>query len=380
MSRRHQPGAYARADSRRRRTIPLARRRARPTDPACNSDLDGGRSGAERANPSGDSKLAFTRRPPIPPRPRRRPIRSNRGKGALNMALNISEPFIRHPIATSLLMVGILFIGIVAYPQLAGRAAAAGRFPDAASFRATSRRQPGNHGLLGGAAARDAIRADLRRLADDLGEHARLDGDHAAVRSQPQYRRRRRATCWRRSMPPADNCRKICPRRRPFERSIPPIRRFCCCSASSKSLPLTVVDDKVQTKLVQQISQIPGVAQVHDRRPADAGDPHPARPRQTGRQESVARGGSRAALRRDGRRPQRHDLQRQPRVHDLHQRSAHAGQSLERRHRRLPKRRAVARQRYRPGGRGSAGHDAGRPGPTANAPCSWSSSSSPAPT
>src|SRR6202167_763456 len=30
----------------------------------------------------------------------------------------ISAPFIRHPIATSLLMVGILFAGIVAYPKL----------------------------------------------------------------------------------------------------------------------------------------------------------------------------------------------------------------------------------------------------------------------
>jgi len=30
----------------------------------------------------------------------------------------ISAPFIRKPIATSLLMIGILFIGIVAYPQL----------------------------------------------------------------------------------------------------------------------------------------------------------------------------------------------------------------------------------------------------------------------
>src|SRR5271155_2596706 len=30
----------------------------------------------------------------------------------------ISAPFIRHPIATSLLMVGILFVGIIAYPRL----------------------------------------------------------------------------------------------------------------------------------------------------------------------------------------------------------------------------------------------------------------------
>ena len=34
------------------------------------------------------------------------------------MAGGISEPFIRHPIATSLLMVGIVFVGIIAYPRL----------------------------------------------------------------------------------------------------------------------------------------------------------------------------------------------------------------------------------------------------------------------
>src|SRR5476649_1543111 len=31
---------------------------------------------------------------------------------------SISAPFIRHPIATSLLMVGVLFVGVVAYPNL----------------------------------------------------------------------------------------------------------------------------------------------------------------------------------------------------------------------------------------------------------------------
>ena len=39
-------------------------------------------------------------------------------QGALIMEGGISAPFIRHPIATSLLMVGILFVGIVAYPRL----------------------------------------------------------------------------------------------------------------------------------------------------------------------------------------------------------------------------------------------------------------------
>ena len=34
------------------------------------------------------------------------------------MAGGISAPFIRRPIATSLLMAGLLFIGLVAYPRL----------------------------------------------------------------------------------------------------------------------------------------------------------------------------------------------------------------------------------------------------------------------
>src|SRR5208283_2086032 len=39
-------------------------------------------------------------------------------RGALIMAGGISAPFIRLPIATSLLMIGILCAGIVAYPRL----------------------------------------------------------------------------------------------------------------------------------------------------------------------------------------------------------------------------------------------------------------------
>ena len=53
--------------------------------------------------------------------PRRRPATAPPNaacEGALTVAGSISEPFIRHPIATSLLMVGILFVGIIAYPRL----------------------------------------------------------------------------------------------------------------------------------------------------------------------------------------------------------------------------------------------------------------------
>ena len=62
-------------------------------------------------------------------------------------------------------------------------------------------------------------------------------------------------------------------------------------SATSDTLPLT--DGRathVDTQLAQQISQISGVAQVIDRRPAEAGDPHPDRSGQARRQGPVAGG------------------------------------------------------------------------------------------
>ena len=40
------------------------------------------------------------------------------GQGRLAMIESISSPFIRYPIATSLLMAGILFVGLVSYPLL----------------------------------------------------------------------------------------------------------------------------------------------------------------------------------------------------------------------------------------------------------------------
>ena len=50
-------------------------------------------------------------------------------------------------------------------------------------------------------------------------------------------------------------------------------------SAHSDTLPLTTVDDYADNFLAQQISQVPGVAQVFDRRRPEAGDPRSGRSR-----------------------------------------------------------------------------------------------------
>jgi HAE1 family hydrophobic/amphiphilic exporter-1 len=177
------------------------------------------------------------------------------------MALNISEPFIRHPIATSLLMVGLLFIGIVAYPnlpvaplpqvdfptlqvsaQLPGASpetmASAVAQPLETQFAQISGvSQMTSVSTLGSTAI--TLQFDLSRNIDGAAGDV-LEAINAAGGQLPK------------NLPTPPTFKKVNPADSPI----------LLLSASSQSLPLTVVDDNISTKLVQQISQIPGVAQV----------------------------------------------------------------------------------------------------------------------
>ncbi len=77
----------------------------------------------------------------------------------------ISAPFIHRPVATTLLMVAIFLVGLVAFPTAAGRAAAAGRLPDHRGLGLAAGRLARDDGLLGRPAARAPDRPDPRRLA-----------------------------------------------------------------------------------------------------------------------------------------------------------------------------------------------------------------------
>ena len=105
-------------------------------------------------------------------------------------AMNLSEPFIRRPIATTLLTVGVALRGHPRLHQAAGGAAAAGGLPDHLGQRIHGGRQPGHHGLDRGDAAGAAPGSDRRRHRDDLLERDRLHARHAAVRPEPRHRRR----------------------------------------------------------------------------------------------------------------------------------------------------------------------------------------------
>src|SRR4051794_38282388 len=177
------------------------------------------------------------------------------------MSEGISAPFIRYPIGTSLMMAGILFVGLVAYPLLPVAplpqvdfptiqvtASLPGGSPEtmASSVAQPLERQlaqiPGiaqmtSTSYLGTAAV--TIQFDLNRSIDGAANDVQA-AINAAGGQLPK------------NLPSPPTYRKVNPADSPI----------LLLSATSDTLPLTEVSDSVDAQLAQQISQIAGVAQV----------------------------------------------------------------------------------------------------------------------
>jgi len=174
---------------------------------------------------------------------------------------SISSPFIRYPIGTSLLMAGILFIGLVAYPLLPVAPLPQVDFPTiqvSASLpggspetMASSVAQPLERQLaqipgiaqmtstssLGSTSV--TIQFDLNRNIDGAANDVQ-GAINAASGQLPK------------NLPSPPTYRKVNPADSPI----------LLLSATSDTVPLTQVSDAVDAQLGQQISQISGVAQV----------------------------------------------------------------------------------------------------------------------
>jgi HAE1 family hydrophobic/amphiphilic exporter-1 len=177
------------------------------------------------------------------------------------MSGGISAPFIRYPIGTSLMMAGILFVGLVAYPllpvaplpqvdfptiQITAQLPGASPETMASSVAQPLERQfaqiPGiaqmtSTSYLGTAAV--TIQFDLNRNIDGAANDV-LAAINAAGGQLPK------------NLPSPPTYRKVNPADSPI----------LLLSATSDTLPLTTVSDSVDAQLAQQISQISGVAQV----------------------------------------------------------------------------------------------------------------------
>ncbi len=174
---------------------------------------------------------------------------------------SISSPFIRYPIATSLLMAGILFVGLVAYPLLPVAPLPQVDFPTiqvsanlpgaSPETMASSVAQPLERQLaqipgvaqmtstssLGSAAV--TIQFDLNRSIDGAANDVQA-AINAAGGQLPK------------NLPSPPTYRKVNPADSPI----------LLLSATSDTLPLTEVSNDTDAQLAQQISQISGVAQV----------------------------------------------------------------------------------------------------------------------
>jgi hydrophobic/amphiphilic exporter-1 (mainly G- bacteria), HAE1 family len=178
------------------------------------------------------------------------------------MSYGISAPFIRYPIGTSLLMAGILFVGLVAYPLLPVAPLPQVDFPTiqitanlpgaspetmASSVAQPLERQfaqiPGvaqmtSTSYLGTASI--TIQFDLNRSIDGAANDVQA-AINAAGGQLPK------------NLPSPPTYRKVNPADAPI----------MLLSATSDTLPLTEVSDAVDAQLAQQISQISGVGQVY---------------------------------------------------------------------------------------------------------------------
>ena len=169
--------------------------------------------------------------------------------------------FIRRPVMTALVMIGILFFGASAYKRLPVSDLPSVDFPDDSGQRQPSGSQPGNDGRRCCDSARKAVLDDRRHRQHDVVERTGLDVDHDSVLARPRALTLPPRMCRRRSrrrcaafpqgiLPPS--YRKVNP-------ADQPILYF---ALTSKTMPLSQLDEYGETFMAQRISMVPGIAQV----------------------------------------------------------------------------------------------------------------------
>src|SRR5215813_8622166 len=174
----------------------------------------------------------------------------------------ISSLAIRHPIATSLMMIGILFIGLVAYPNLPVAPLPQVDFP---TIQVTASYPGASPETMASSVAQPLERQfsqipDVSEMTSSsaLGTtqitlQFNLDRDIDAAANDVQAAINAAGGQLPQDLPSPPTYRKVNPADSPI----------LIMAVQSDTLPLSQVDDAADTILAQQISQIPGVALVN---------------------------------------------------------------------------------------------------------------------
>ncbi|UDL89127.1 efflux RND transporter permease subunit [Mesorhizobium sp. PAMC28654] len=178
------------------------------------------------------------------------------------MSRGPSDPFIRRPVATTLIMVGILLIGVFAYPRLPVSALPEIAFPTIQ----VSANLPGAAPETMASSVAQPLETQLSQVSgvtemtssSSLGStqitvQFDLDRDIDAAGSDIQTAISAASGQLPKDLPSPPSFRKVNPADAPVLQ----------LSATSDSMPLIDVDEFVETRVAQRISQISGVAQVN---------------------------------------------------------------------------------------------------------------------
>ncbi len=175
--------------------------------------------------------------------------------------MNISEPFIRRPIATTLLMIGLLLAGIVAFRQLPVSALPQVDYPTIVVST-----------YLPGASAEtmaESVTTPLERQLGQMPSLAQMTSISSFASSQItlQFTLDREIDAAEQDVQAALNAASnLLPRTLPapptYSKSNPADTPILTLSVSSSALPLTQVNDVTDSILAQKISQVSGVGLV----------------------------------------------------------------------------------------------------------------------
>ncbi|HEY5676611.1 MAG TPA: efflux RND transporter permease subunit, partial [Myxococcales bacterium] len=175
--------------------------------------------------------------------------------------MSISEPFIRRPVATSLLTAGLLLAGLIGYRQLPVSALPQVDYPTIVVST-----------LLPGASAEtiaSAVTTPLERQFGQMPALAQMTSVSSFGTSQItlQFQLERNIDAAEQDVQAAINAgSNLLPRTLPapptYSKSNPADQPVLTLSVSSKSLPLDQVNDAADSILAQKISQVSGVGLV----------------------------------------------------------------------------------------------------------------------
>jgi len=182
-------------------------------------------------------------------------------EGPAGMSEGISAPFIRYPIGTSLMMAGILFVGLVAYPLLPVAPLPQVDFPTIQ----VAAQLPGASPETMASSVAQPLERQLAQIPGIAQMTSTSYLGTTAVTIQFDLNRNidgAPTTSWPLLTPPAASCPRTFPSPPTYRKVNPADSPILLLSATSDSLPLTTVSDSVDAQLAQQISQISGVAQV----------------------------------------------------------------------------------------------------------------------